>query len=400
MDVGIDSTDDATKPTRRRRVRRSTSSTVSLPDLDHSHATAIEALLTRVGELEFNIQSMEKNARKDLQVMDMRVEAALHCAVEATEAVRRNELQAKYAKGLDGRVPRDGEDARADEENVIPQTVDVESRQNLFTFALERSVMRPDLSALSVTREVVATAFLLWIQTIYCFGFEDASNLLQLQDHLSPYTARRLTHECPALCRFPLMKLMLCTLSFSPLHALNAPCPCPCPCPCGLCVCVRRRYADPVGIEYFYGRTAVDGFEGLAVPRINMAAALCSLVLLALSTKNDNESSLVTACPVDVLVFPSSYESSGGVVGDGCVSPLRKAHQFACLLLMQIMWSVRVALLPVLATLGSSAAFAASTNAQDIVLNSVAIAFVFVRVAFSFATALASSARARRTSRA
>ena len=232
MDVGIDSTDDAAKPTRRRRVRRSTSSTVSLPDLDHSHATAIEALLTRVGELEFNIQSMEKNARKDLQVMDMRVEAALHCAVEATEAVRRNELQAKYAKGLDGRVPRDGEDARADEENVIPQTVDVESRQNLFTFALERSVMRPDLSALSVTREVVATAFLLWIQTIYCFGFEDASNLLQLQDNLSPYTARRLTHECPALSP---REINLCTLSLSPLHALNAP--------CGLCVCapqVRR----------------------------------------------------------------------------------------------------------------------------------------------------------------
>jgi hypothetical protein len=67
---------------------------------------------------------------------------------------------------------------------------------------------------------------------------------------------------------------------------------------------------------------------------------------------------------------------------------------------MQIMWSVRVALLPVLATLGSSAAFAASHNAQDIVLNSVAIAFVFVRVAFSSATAPASSARARRTSRA
>jgi hypothetical protein len=205
MDVGIDSTDDAAKPTRRRRVRRSTSSTVSLPDLDHSHATAIEALLTRVGELEFNIQSMEKNARKDLQVMDMRVEAALHCAVEATEAVRRNELQTKYAKG------RDGEDARADEENVIPQTVDVESRQNLFTFALERSVMRPDLSALSVTREVVAMAFLLWIQTTYCFGFEDASNLLQLQDNLSPYTARRLTHECPALSPHE----MNCVLSLS-----------------------------------------------------------------------------------------------------------------------------------------------------------------------------------------
>lgn len=202
MDVGIDSTDDAAKPTRRRRVRRSTSSTVSLPDLDHSHATAIEALLTRVGELEFNIQSMEKNARKDLQVMDMRVEAALHCGVEATEAVRRNELQAKYAKG---------EDARADEENVIPQTVDVESRQNLFTYALERSVMRPDLSALSVTREVVAMAFLLWIQTVYCFGFEDASNLLQLQDNLSPYTARRLTHECPALSPHE----MNCVLSLS-----------------------------------------------------------------------------------------------------------------------------------------------------------------------------------------
>lgn len=273
----------------------------------------VETLMAQVAELRDAMEALGKETRKSSVKLDMRLETAIVSAAEAKEAVHSTQLQVKQVQKL------------KDEQEVVPQTLDSSDLANLFSFALERALTTPGVGEVMgapfhTFREIFAITLLVTMQTIYCYSFEDSSRVIQIHSQLPPYR-------------------------------------------------------PPVSPAFFYPRTSIEGAEGadIAVPRVNVAAAACSLILLAISTKNDNEGTLLTVCPLDVLVFPSLYGLHWRRM-----SPLSRLRWLLLVIHMQLLWTVRVTLLPVLATLGSAAAFAASYSPQDVVLNSVAIAFVFV----------------------
>jgi len=83
---------------------------------------------------------------------------------------------------------------------------------------------------------------------------------------------------------------------------------------------------------------------------------------------------LLTTCPVEILCLPRSKF-------DKRPDPPRSlvywtVQTLNCTLLM-VAWCCRALLLPILGGLGTAQAFAGSSSAQDIVLNSVAIGFVY-----------------------
>ena len=128
-------------------------------------------------------------------------------------------------------------------------------------------------------------------------------------------------------------------------------------------------------ISLFYSNSLING-----VPAINFLASVCSLFLLALVMKKDNESTMLTICPLEALFLPDDQDTH--TYGPWCRSRFGlkstawAGHIVLCILL-QVGWGIRALLLPVLGGLGSAQAFAGSDAAQDIVLNSVAIGFVY-----------------------
>jgi len=110
-----------------------------------------------------------------------------------------------------------------------------------------------------------------------------------------------------------------------------------------------------------------DSATNGAVPSINLLCSFASIGMLCFYMRDDNLETMMAGHPIDHLIWSSrgDWKNKSGLWRLAAAVPL------------QFCYSMRAILLPVLAGTGSAYAFAASSNAQDIVLNSVAIAFVF-----------------------
>ena len=96
--------------------------------------------------------------------------------------------------------------------------------------------------------------------------------------------------------------------------------------------------------------------------------ALVSLAVLALLMKVDQEGTMLTICPLEAVFLPDAEPLDRGFARIG---------RCTIAIFVQLCWTCRIMLLPVIASLGTACSFLSSTDAQNIVLNSVAIAFVF-----------------------
>ena len=275
----------------------------------------MEQLQRELSRMNADFDKLGKSMAKQLMRSEMQVDSAMKTAVKAQEAVQSHSL-AKKDEELQ---------AAEDEDAIWPQTIDQTDLANIFSISMERALTLPRLSVCHTLREIVASTTLLALQTLYCFGLAESSELMQQRGHLT-------------------------------------------------------AHADTILLSSFYPHTTVEGVGQKTLPRIHLAASLCSLLLLALSMKNGSEGTVLTVCPLDVVAFSSTYGHLDGKREGGMIALLDSVYAHVCLVLlavyMQVLWTVRVALLPSLAALASAAAFAGSTTTQDIVLTSVLIAFV------------------------
>ena len=285
---------------------------------DQAFADAkVELLQRELVKVKENLEKLSKEMARHAIQSEMKVDSAMDTALRVEESVRAQGLAASIEK------------AAEDEDAIVPQTIDQTDLANIFSFSLERALTISELNFFQRLREVLASTVLLLLQTLYCFGLQEYAKIEQLQSQLRPY-------------------------------------------------------AEPLPPSFFYLHSLIEGYDGVTpVPRIHFAAGCCSLVLLAMCAKNHNEGGLLTVCPLDVLFFPRSYglndpeDKPQEGVFPRLILGLAWLRHVLVVLYMQLLWTVRMALLPVLAMLGSSAAFAASASTHDVILNSVIIAFVF-----------------------
>ena len=166
--------------------------------------------------------------------------------------------------------------------------------------------------------------FLICVQLIYAFGYMDASQMMQLKTLMLP------------------------------------------------------GFFDHVHISLFYPESFVsmgdssDVSTGATV--VQLLCSCASILLLAIVIKDDTEGTLITAGPFEqLLLYPSSVVESRG----GLARFAAGMGKFSLCLYLQALHLCRGVLIPMFATVGAAGNFASSTNAQEIVLNSVAIGFVF-----------------------
>ena len=132
-------------------------------------------------------------------------------------------------------------------------------------------------------------------------------------------------------------------------------------------------FLDQLDVSMLYPSTIVPN---TFTPLINVTASISSLALLCLLMKNDTEGTLLTPCPLEALLLPSLEEKTK----ERKSLPMRilvGLGRIVLCLVLQLFWTFRALFLPVYACLGTAGGFCASKQAQEIVLNSVAIAFVF-----------------------
>jgi len=110
------------------------------------------------------------------------------------------------------------------------------------------------------------------------------------------------------------------------------------------------------------------------VALINVVISCISIGLLTLIMFQDNVGTLMTVCPLETLCLPPLREGKTpppkmrAVVG----------RALTCVVL-QFFYSLRCAVMPAMCSLASSLIFAASDNALDLVLNSIAVGFIVRR---------------------
>lgn len=129
-------------------------------------------------------------------------------------------------------------------------------------------------------------------------------------------------------------------------------------------------FRDPLPFSFWYAHSIV---EETAVSNLNCIASFVAIVLLGIYLKNDNEGTLITICPMELLCVPRAGGHAPHVFGGGMLSVL---WRLPIVLTAQACWCIRALLVPVLAGYGTVGAMLNSQNGQDIVLNSVAIGFV------------------------
>ena len=143
-----------------------------------------------------------------------------------------------------------------------------------------------------------------------------------------------------------------------------------------------RAYADPVDSSLFRAN-ALIGTDGL--PMVNVVASITSILLLAIAMSKDTVAVLVSPGPIELAFFESERtiiagppsEEKGGASEKPPPSLLRWLAMQTFFELNHVTFSaVRSVIVPAQAGIGAVVSFAAAGDAQDIVLNSSAIAFV------------------------
>lgn len=292
----------------------------------------MDQLQRQLMQMNTDFDKLGKNMAKHLMRSEMQVDSAMKTAVKAQEAIKVHDVRMRTAEL----------EAAEDEDAIVPQTIDQSDLANLFSITLERALTVPNLPVWSTLREVIACTTLLCLQTLFCFGLaEEQGEFFSQQSQL----------------------------------------------------------ADSVPATTSYPSTSVEGI-GRTIPRIHLAASLCALLLLALTMKNEDEGAVLTVCPLDVVAFSSAYGHFNGQREEGTAAILDKVLSHVCLALialyMQVLWTIRVALIPSLAALASVGAFAFSTSTQQIVLYCVLIAFVLNLDEFLYTTVSAFRLRTTR----
>ena len=205
---------------------------------------------------------------------------------------------------------------------MIDESADLDDIKNFYSFCV-LTMLRSE-SPLNILAMFVGLTIMMLVQVVYAYGFSDASQMLFF-------------------------------------------------------VSMYPGFNDQLDVSMLYPSSIVPG---TFTPLINLAASISSLFLLCLLMKNDTEGTLLTPCPLEALLLPSLEETEARKS-----LPMRilagLGRTVLCLVL-QLFWTVRAIFLPVYACLGTAGGFCASKQAQEIVLNSVAIAFVFELDEFSY----------------
>ena len=128
-------------------------------------------------------------------------------------------------------------------------------------------------------------------------------------------------------------------------------------------------FTDNIQMTNFYGAEARLGNEDDQIQTM-IAAIMVSLLILGILIRRDNISTLVAGHPID-MVFDQDL---GRCLRD---QPLLLLWRIFAALSLQFCWALRALALPVYAGCGGAIALANCTRADEIVLNSLAIAFVF-----------------------
>ena len=132
-------------------------------------------------------------------------------------------------------------------------------------------------------------------------------------------------------------------------------------------------FMDDIDLSLLYSTSVLEGSN---LTLVNLLCSLCSLALLALVIKNDNEGTLLTTQPLQLLLLGDGDHllskserlgrmSSSQEEGRGW---MRRIGRVALVLALQSLGLCRALLLPLYAAFGAAGNFAGSSNAQDIVL--------------------------------
>lgn len=116
-------------------------------------------------------------------------------------------------------------------------------------------------------------------------------------------------------------------------------------------------YMEPIDVSLYYPQAL---FPGTYLPYANGLPALASLGVLGLLMKGDQEGTMLTMCPLEALFLPDPDKVDKTLCAKVCRGILA--------VIAQLFWTCRAMLLPVVAGMGTSSAFIASSDAQEIVL--------------------------------
>jgi len=216
---------------------------------------------------------------------------------------------------------------------------DMSCLNNVYSYCLERALGSRSRSPPCVIEATLSLLFLFLVQIIFSYGFFDAARLLlELED--------------------------------------------------------ANAYNDPVDISLFYPDVSVQ-----KVPIVNVLAAFASFVVLALNARQDVQGLLLTICPFEPLLLESDARlQQGEDHPDNYLSEAAKRRQRGELErgvppkerrpppwlaewvvrcgFLQIFWTLRATILPATTLLGSAIVLASCDSCVDVVLNSVAAAFI------------------------
>jgi len=128
-------------------------------------------------------------------------------------------------------------------------------------------------------------------------------------------------------------------------------------------------FFDPIETATFYPPSGRAGVGGDQV-QLNVVCVVASCLLLGLLMRTDNLTTMVTANPID-CVIDQDWRL--------CLKhqPLLLVWRVTVALFLWLCWCVRALCVPTMAGIGTGLILASGSNADEIVLNSVAIAFVF-----------------------
>lgn len=136
----------------------------------------------------------------------------------------------------------------------------------------------------------------------------------------------------------------------------------------------------PISESSFYPDNSIAyAPSGNAVPIINVLASIIGLLLICQAMHKDAMATLFYPPPLALLL----HIRAEGV----------SAWRFVSCVLLQFAWAIRTVFLPVAAALGTANLMASADSAVDVVLNSVAVAFVFDLDEMAYETLLNPSER-------
>ena len=118
-------------------------------------------------------------------------------------------------------------------------------------------------------------------------------------------------------------------------------------------------FRDPLPFSFWYMDSIVPGTQ---IAALNCIASVCAIVLLGIYLKNDNEGTLITVCPLELLCLPGA---GGALPHAWSGGPLAACWRVPIILVAQACWCIRALLVPVLAGFGTVGAMLNSQNGQD-----------------------------------